>query len=121
LKAEATPTLVFVLASAHHVLRLASEATSARKLIDHLDQAILAKAFWGQLVRKTLMTSPPACSWSAFVPSVLLCPPRPDMGRSKFKRGQHVAGKLSEIDPQPLSNMNAQHCATYCDANGAHQ
>ena len=29
--------------------RLASEATSARKLIDHLDQAILAKAFRGEL------------------------------------------------------------------------
>ena len=30
--------------------RLASEATSARKLIDRLDQAILAKAFQGELV-----------------------------------------------------------------------
>ena len=30
--------------------RLASEATSARKLIDHLDEAILAKAFRGELV-----------------------------------------------------------------------
>jgi type I restriction enzyme S subunit len=30
--------------------RLASDATSARKLIDHLDQAILAKAFRGELV-----------------------------------------------------------------------
>jgi type I restriction enzyme, S subunit len=30
--------------------RLTSEATSARKLIDHLDQAILAKAFRGELV-----------------------------------------------------------------------
>ena len=29
---------------------LASEATSARKLIDHLDQAVLAKAFQGELV-----------------------------------------------------------------------
>ena len=27
-----------------------SEATSARKLIDHLDQAVLAKAFRGELV-----------------------------------------------------------------------
>jgi type I restriction enzyme S subunit len=32
--------------------RLASEATSARKLIDHLDQALLAKAFLGELVRQ---------------------------------------------------------------------
>ena len=30
--------------------RLASEATNARALIDHLDQAILAKAFQGKLV-----------------------------------------------------------------------
>jgi type I restriction enzyme S subunit len=30
--------------------RLASETTSARKLIDHLDQAILVKAFRGELV-----------------------------------------------------------------------
>jgi type I restriction enzyme S subunit len=30
--------------------RLASEATSARRLIDHLDQAVLAKAFRGELV-----------------------------------------------------------------------
>jgi type I restriction enzyme S subunit len=30
--------------------RLASEATSARKLIDHLDQAVLAKAFRGELL-----------------------------------------------------------------------
>ncbi|MGY3328918.1 type I restriction enzyme S subunit [Mesorhizobium sp. USDA 4775] len=30
--------------------RLASEATSARRLIDHLDQSVLAKAFQGELV-----------------------------------------------------------------------
>ena len=30
--------------------RLASETTNARKLIDHLDQAVLAKAFRGELV-----------------------------------------------------------------------
>jgi type I restriction enzyme S subunit len=30
--------------------RLASDATSARKLIDHLDQAVFAKAFRGELV-----------------------------------------------------------------------
>jgi type I restriction enzyme, S subunit len=32
--------------------RLVAEATSARKLIDHLDQAILATAFLGELVRQ---------------------------------------------------------------------
>ena len=30
--------------------RLAAEATSARKLIDHLDQGVLVKAFRGELV-----------------------------------------------------------------------
>jgi type I restriction enzyme S subunit len=30
--------------------RLASEATNARKLIDHLDQAVLTKAFQGELM-----------------------------------------------------------------------
>jgi type I restriction enzyme S subunit len=30
--------------------RLASQTTRARKLVDHLDQAILAKAFRGELV-----------------------------------------------------------------------
>jgi type I restriction enzyme S subunit len=30
--------------------RLTSEATSARKLVDRLDQAVLAKAFHGKLV-----------------------------------------------------------------------
>jgi type I restriction enzyme S subunit len=40
------------------ITRLASEATNARRLIDHLDQAILAKAFRGELVcRKTRMMS----------------------------------------------------------------
>jgi type I restriction enzyme S subunit len=32
------------------ITRLASEATNARRLIDHLDQAILAKALRGELV-----------------------------------------------------------------------
>jgi type I restriction enzyme S subunit len=30
--------------------RLAADATNARKLVDHLDQAVLAKAFRGELV-----------------------------------------------------------------------
>jgi type I restriction enzyme, S subunit len=37
-------------ASVSWIDRLASEATSARRLIDHLDQSILAKAFRGELV-----------------------------------------------------------------------
>jgi type I restriction enzyme S subunit len=38
--------------------RLAAEATSARKLIDHLDQAVLAKAFRGELVSQDLTDEP---------------------------------------------------------------
>ena len=38
--------------------RLASEATSARKLIDRLDQAILAKAFRGELVPQDASDEP---------------------------------------------------------------
>jgi type I restriction enzyme S subunit len=37
-------------ATLNHIDRLAGQAMSARKLIDHLDQAILAKAFRGALV-----------------------------------------------------------------------
>jgi len=38
--------------------RLASEAISARKLIDRLDQAILSKAFRGELVPQDLNDEP---------------------------------------------------------------
>jgi len=38
--------------------RLTSEATNARKLIDHLDQAVLAKAFRGELVPQDLNDEP---------------------------------------------------------------
>jgi type I restriction enzyme S subunit len=40
--------------------RLTSEATSARKLIDHLDQATLAKAFQGELVPQDPADEPAA-------------------------------------------------------------
>ena len=38
--------------------RLTTQATSARKLIDHLDQAVLAKAFRGELVPQDLNDEP---------------------------------------------------------------
>jgi len=40
----------FINSAFARVDRLANEATSARKLIGHLDQAVLAKAFRGELV-----------------------------------------------------------------------
>jgi type I restriction enzyme S subunit len=41
--------------------RLASETTSARKLIDYLDQAVLAKAFRGELVPQDPNDEPAIC------------------------------------------------------------
>jgi type I restriction enzyme S subunit len=41
-----------IVAAFDWINRLASEATSARKLIDHLEHAILAKAFRGELVQQ---------------------------------------------------------------------
>jgi type I restriction enzyme, S subunit len=38
--------------------RLASEATNARRLVDHLDQAVLAKAFRGELVPQDTSDEP---------------------------------------------------------------
>ncbi|MNY81808.1 Type-1 restriction enzyme EcoKI specificity protein [compost metagenome] len=38
--------------------RLTVDATSARKLIDHLDQALLAKAFKGELVPQNPFDEP---------------------------------------------------------------
>src|SRR5262249_18702693 len=69
--------------------RLAAETTGARKLIDHLDQAVLANirhsgANW---CRRTRTTSRPVCYWSACVPSVLLRQRRPNVGRGKSKPG----------------------------------
>jgi type I restriction enzyme S subunit len=60
--------------------RLTSDATSARKLIDHLDQAVLAKAFRGELVPQD-PTDEPA--------SVLLERIRAERGgAAKGKRGR---------------------------------
>jgi hypothetical protein len=42
--------------------RLASESTSARKLIENLDQAILAKAFRGELVPQNPNDQPASVS-----------------------------------------------------------
>lgn len=47
---EQRVTLRTILNSFKWIDRVASDATSARKLIDHLDQAVLSKAFRGELV-----------------------------------------------------------------------
>jgi type I restriction enzyme S subunit len=65
--------------------RLASETTSARKLIDHLDQAILAKAFRGELVPQDANDEPA---------SVLLERIRAER-RSTAQRGSLRRDKLS--------------------------
>lgn len=59
--------------------RLSSDATSASKLIDHLDQAVLAKAFRGELVPQNPNDEPA---------SVLL-------GRIKAKRAAGAATRLA--------------------------
>jgi type I restriction enzyme, S subunit len=61
--------------------RLASEATNARKLIDHLDQAVLAKAFQGELAPQDPSDEPA---------SVLLERIRADRGATPRSRGRNV-------------------------------
>lgn len=64
--------------------RLASEATSARRLIDHLDQAVLNKAFRGELVPQDPADEPA---------SVLLERIRTERNATpKAKRGRKVPG-----------------------------
>jgi type I restriction enzyme S subunit len=64
--------------------RLASEATSARRLIDRLDQAVLAKAFRGELVPQDPADEPA---------SVLLKRISAERGAaSKAGRGRRIAG-----------------------------
>jgi type I restriction enzyme S subunit len=71
--------------------RLASEATSARKLIDHLDQAVLAKRFGASLCRKTQMTSPPARCLSASARSGRRRARRAVEGKDRRRRGRILA------------------------------
>lgn len=65
--------------------RLATEATSARKLIDRLDQAVLAKAFRGELVPQDPADEPA---------SVLLERIRAERGAApKARRGRRPAAE----------------------------
>ena len=73
--------------------RLASETTSARKLIDQLDQAILAKAFRGELVPQDPNDEPASVLLSA-------------SGRSD-KRTQDRAARKSEKRPSQENKLLA--------------
>jgi type I restriction enzyme S subunit len=66
--------------------RLTSETTSARKLIDHLDQAILAKAFRGELVPQDANDKPA---------SVLLEQIKAERGATAHPRSRKRRDKLS--------------------------
>jgi type I restriction enzyme, S subunit len=75
---------------------LASETTSARKLIDHLDQAVLAKAFRGELVPQDPEDEPA---------SVLLERIRAERSaeRANVKRGQKIQTRRAPARQTALS------------------
>ncbi len=62
--------------------RLAADATSARKLIDHLDQSILAKAFRGELVPQD-PADEPASILLDHIRTERAAAPKPKRGRRK--------------------------------------
>ncbi|MGC7406377.1 hypothetical protein ACPWR0_20835 [Pandoraea pneumonica] len=62
--------------------RLVNDATSARKLIDHLDQAVLAKAFKGELVPQD-PTDEPASALLDRIRAERSAAPKPKRGRTK--------------------------------------
>lgn len=62
--------------------RLAADATSARKLIDHFDQAVLAKAFRGELVPQD-PTDEPASVLIQRIRAERAAAPKPKRGRRK--------------------------------------
>ncbi len=75
------------------IKRLASETTNARKLIDHLGRAILAKAFQGELVPQDPGDEPA---------SVVLDRIRVERGaKPAGVRGSNGQGKPSEATPNP--------------------
>ena len=80
--------------------RLASESTNARKLIDHLDQAILAKAFRGELGAQDPNDEPA---------SVLLERIRAERQTSPRPRGQKAKGAFHT----QTSHWQALTCRVY--------
>ena len=62
--------------------RVATDATSARKLIDHLDQAVLAKAFRGELVPQDPADEPASVLLDR-IRAERVAAPKPKRGRRK--------------------------------------
>jgi type I restriction enzyme S subunit len=69
--------------------RLASEATSARKLIDHLDEAVLAKAFRGELVPQDPNDEPASVLLERIRAERAAAPARPKAAKGAPRRGPH--------------------------------
>ena len=65
--------------------RLATESTSARKLIDHLDQAILAKAFRGELVPQDQNDEPASVLLERIRAERAVAPAKPKRAPSKLR------------------------------------
>ena len=74
--------------------RLAVEATSARKLIDHLDQAVLAKAFRGELVPQDSKDEPASILLERIRIERSASPQR-EIGRNKQRK---QSGRLGRRD-----------------------
>ena len=92
--------------------RLASEATSARKLFDRLDPAVLAKAFRGELVPQDPNDEPA---------SALLERIRAERAVASAKRGVRMAGRRSwRIGHvgRPRSGVHRVTCPTCAGEDG---
>jgi hypothetical protein len=74
--------------------RLASEATSARSLIDRLDQAVLAKAFQGELVPQDPIDEPASACWSV-------------LDRNGRRHSHHAAGMKRKWPSKRISGRSA--------------
>ena len=77
--------------------RLATEANSARELIDHLNQAILAKAFRGELVPQDPNDEPANVLLERIRAERTTAPGKAKGGPKQIRKRMHVARKLPKI------------------------